>query len=483
MLMKNTITKNYIYNVIYQLIAIIIPLITTPYVSRILQVDGIGAYSYGLSVVTYFGMFGTLGIASYGQLQIAKVRDNIRESSRNFWEIFFARLLTMTFSSIIYILMALFSEQYKKMFLVLIIYLISQIFDISWYFQGREEFNLTVFRNLCVKIVSTILIFIVVKTKNDLYKYAFILNLSTFLGNISLWLYLKERVLKIKILDLNIFRHWKNSIVFFIPAIATSVYTVLDKSMIGWFTNSAFENGYYEQAHKIELIIITIVTSLGTVTMPRMTYLYKNKLYDDIEKIMSITFKFIICISFPMMFGLIMIAPNMIPWFLGEGYDKCIVLLQIFSLLVVIVGLNNTIGKQCLMATGRLKYYNKGVICGAIVNLCVNLLLIPKFDSIGAAIGSVIAEFVILIYFLYYSREYFRITDYTKLIGKYLISSVVMSVVVYMFGKVYIATTIGIIIQIITGIITYALCLIMVKDELIFFMIDKVLMSKKKKIK
>lgn len=406
--MKQTSLKsNFLFNLIYQILAVITPIFTTPYISRVLSADGIGKYSYALSIVTYFGIFGCLGTATYGQLEIARNRDNKKLLHKTVSEIFFGRLVTLMISLLIYFAVILkASGQYKLLYSVLSLYILGQMNDVSFILQGLEWFKMLAMRNIIIKVLNIVLIFALVREHNDLYIYAIIIHGITLIGNFSLWpqviKYIKPKSFK----NMNFIQHWKKSMIYFIPTVATMVYTVLDKSMIGWITGSEFQNGYYEQAYKIEQILLVFVTTVGTVTFPRMAYFFENDNKEERKRIMGITMKFIMLIACPICFGTMAISENLIPVFLGKGYEECILLLRIFSFLIIIIGLDNTIGKQCLISAGKQKEYNIGVIGGAIVNFVTNILLISKLGACGAAIASVFAESVILVVFiLNYSRN------------------------------------------------------------------------------
>ena len=239
------IAKNYIYNLIYQVLVIILPLITTPYVSRILGAENIGIYSYTLSIVTYFVLIGSLGIATYGQREIAYVQSDKKKRSSIFWEIIIFRIITMIVVSIFYYFMYIKGTQYTSYYKILILELISNCLDISWFFQGMEEFKKTVLRNTIVKVLSIICIFSLVKTANDLSVYILIYALSNLVGNISLWAYLPKYIQKIDIKELKLLRHLRPVIALFIPQIAIQLYTVLDKVMIGAMVENKVESGYY----------------------------------------------------------------------------------------------------------------------------------------------------------------------------------------------------------------------------------------------
>lgn len=465
-----SLKKNYIYNLIYQIFMIITPFITTPYVSRVLGAEGIGEYSYALSIVTYFGLFGLLGITTYAQVEIAKNRDDEKECNKLIAELFTLKNITMFITLLLYILLIFFVPEYKKMFVILILYLLSQFNDVAWILQGFEEFKKTVLRSIVIKLFTIICIFLFVKTSDDLYIYSIIMQGVTFIGNFTLWQYvwkyinIKNIISNVKVKSF--FKHLKKSFVYFIPTIATSVYTVLDKSMIGWLTNSAWQNGYYEQAHKIEQILVTILTSLGTVTLPRLSYLNKNKSSGQMNSIIEKTITFILMISIPMCVGLIGISDKLIPLFLGDGYEECIILTKVFSLLLIVVGLDSTIGRQCLMATNNQKKFNIGVITGAIVNFLLNIVLIKKYGALGAAISSVIAELVILCIFIVYSKKLLKF-NFNSII-KYIISASLMYIVIYYISLLNISDFICLVLQLSCGGIIYFIVLLLLKESFFY---------------
>ena len=250
--MGKSIRKNYVYNLLYQILVIIIPIITIPYVSRILGARNIGIYGYTLSISAYFILVGSLGVSLYGQREIAYLQGKKKKYSKKFWEIFLLRIITMAISSIIfYFCFVKGKNEYSIYYKILLLELFGNTLDISWFFQGLEEFGKTVSRNLIVKIISLISIFVFVKTKNDLYIYFIIYVASIIIGNLSLWLYMPQYLKKVDINSLNILRHLKPTIALFIPQAAIQIYTVLDRTMIGVIITDKAEVGYYTQEEKI----------------------------------------------------------------------------------------------------------------------------------------------------------------------------------------------------------------------------------------
>lgn len=475
---KKSITKNYIYNLIYQILVIIIPLVTTPYLSRILGAENIGIYSYTLSIVTYFILFGSLGVASYGKRAIAYVQDKIEERSKIFFEIFLLRVITLSISLVIFYFTFCSNGDYSVYYTILIFEIIANCIDISWFFQGLEEFKKTVVRNTIVKLISLMCIFIFIKNENDLNKYFIIYVVSNVLGNLSLWMNLKKYVVKIKIKDIKIFKHLKATIGLFIPQIATEIYTVLDKSMIGTIVPDKAEVGYYEQAQKIVKLLLTLATSLGTVMAPRMANTYAKGDNKKVKEYMMNSFTFIMFLVFPLMLGITSVVNKFVPIYYGNGYDKVADLIIVISPILVAIGLSNVIGTQYLLPTGQEKKYTISVITGAIVNLILNLLLIKNMASIGASIATVIAEFTVTGVQFYIIRKEIKITDIIKISYKYIIASVIMFFASIGIGKLFENDIISIITQVCVSAMIYCLILILLKDKMIFKIRDKV----KKKI-
>ena len=464
---KKSVKKNYIYNLMYQILVMIIPLITTPYLSRVLGAENIGIYGYTLSITTYFILFGSLGVSMYGQREIAYLQDNKKERTKTFFEILLMKTLTLGLSLVLFYLCFCRNGEYHLYYQILILEMVANMIDISWFFQGLEEFKKTVIRNTIVKLISVICIFLLVKTKSDLNKYFIIYVLSTFLGNITLWFYLPKYVEKVKFRELKIFRHLKPTLLLFIPQIAVQLYTVLDKTMIGTLVIDKSEVGYYEQAQKIIKLLLTIATSLGTVMMPRIAHTYASGEHEQLKKYMNTSLSYIMMIAFPLMFGLVSIASHFVPIFYGKGYDKVIILMSIISPIIVFIGLSNVIGTQYLLPTKQQKKYTISVTMGAIVNLILNFILIKLYKSIGASIATVIAECVVTGVQLYLVRNEIKLTEIIKLSYKYIISSIIMFI-----GSMIISTFIhnhfiSLLVQGISSVMIYFSLLFIMKDTLI----------------
>ncbi len=472
--MKNSIKRNYIYNLIYQIVVIILPLITAPYISRVLGAENIGIYSYTTSISAYFILFGSLGISLYAQREIAYHQDNIKENSKCFFEIVMLRFITMTISIIIFYITFVVNGEYHYFYKILIVELIAQCLDISWFFSGLEEFKKTVLRNLIVKFISVVSIFLFVKKAEDLDIYFWIYVLSVFIGNISLWFYLPKYLVRVKIKELNLIKHLKPVLSLFIPEIAIQVYTILDKTMIGVIWEDKSEVGFYQQSERIIKLLLTVITSLGTVLLPRIANCFvnnrKKELYDYLKK----SFNFVYILAFPMIFGIIAVADKFVPLFFGPGYDKVKVLMSVISPIILFIGMSNVIGRQYLLPTKRQKQYTTSVIIGAVVNLIMNSCLIWKYGALGASIGTVIAEFSVTFAQIIFVRKDFNIKEVLKLSVKYLISSAIMFIICKLVGLIQVGNLLSIVLQVGVGIVVYVLLLLILKDNFTYEMLGQI---------
>ncbi len=466
------VLSNYLYNLSYKLLAILIPIITTPYISRVLKAEAIGAFSYTQSIVTFFSMFGIMGLDLYGQLQVSKTRNEKEILANIFGEIFIAKVITSLCSLIIYGAMTFFFKKYQFLLIVMGILLIANIFDISWLFQGLEEFKKIVIRNYIIKLLGLILILLFVKKEEDVYLYAFIIQSSTLLGNCSLWYHLKRYFNFTKINWRHVHIHIKNCLIYFLPTIATTIYTSTDKIMLGSIINSDYENGIYDQAHKIEQVIITVVSSISTVLLPRLSYLHSKNDKKELDKYIGNAIKITGFLTIPMMCGLIGISDIFIPIFLGSEFHECIGLIRIFSILLLFSGINSMLGDSCLVAQGKQGKYNIGVVLGAIANIILNAFLIPIYMSYGAAMASLVSEIIVFTVFIFFSHnEYISFLTIFKGWGKYFIAAVPMGGIVWLIGCFGTCNIITMIIQLFAGITVYGFLLIMLKDKSIIFLL------------
>lgn len=463
--MKKSVKKNYVFNVMYQIILIVLPIITVPYLSRVLGSSGNGEYGYTVSIVSYFIILGSCGISLYGQREIAYYQSDRKKKSKIFWELFIIKLFTTLISMIIFGLIFCIDRHYSLYYRILLLEFIANILDISWLYQGEENFKTIILKNGVVKLISIVCIFLFIKTPSDVWKYILIYCLSTLIGNVSLWFNLKRDIDFKGYGKLNFKKHIKPMLILFIPQIAVQVYTILDKSMIGFITHDMSEVGFYDQAQKVVKLLLTVITSMGTVMLPRIASCFSENKHETIKIYMNKTFKFVFLLAFPMIFGIIAVSDSFVPLFFGEGYDKVKILMPILSLIILTIGLSNVVGTQYLLPIKRQKEYTLSIITGAVVNVILNFILIYYYKSIGACIATVMAEASVTLVQMYFVRRDFNIKEIFKYSLKYLIFSIVMFICVYSINFIDLSDKITIVIQLLIGIVVYGLCLLLSHDE------------------
>lgn len=476
---KSKIVKNYIYNTAYQLLIVITPLITAPYIARVLGVTGVSIVSYAASIVTYFVLFGTVGSSLFGQREVAYYQDDPVKRSSILKEIVVFRFITVAVSVVVYYFAVARGSRYEPVYLLLMMDLIATAFDISWFFQGMEDFKKTVIRNVIVKLAGISLIFILIKSPEDVNKYAICYSLPTLIGNISLWTYLPKYIVKSPFSFKSMAKYIKPMFLLFLPQVAIEVYTVLDKTMIGQLSSSIDEVGYYTYSQNIVKILLQIITSLGIVMLPAMANAFAKEKHDEIAEMMGNSFRFVFMLGCPMMFGLAGVAKNFVLWFYGEPFAPVGNLIIIISPIIFAIGLSNVTGKQFLLPTKRQGAFTLSVVIGAAVNFILNYILIRKYNAIGASAATVVAEFVVTAVQLIAVRKYLPIGLFFKKNIKYLLYSAVMFAVVFALNYA-VSGIMGTVIQVAAGIAVYLLMLLITKDDL-FFKYIKLFMRKIKK--
>ncbi len=477
--MKSNLLKNYIYNMSYQLLILIVPVITVPYVSRVLGTENIGLFNFFHSIVSYFVLFGCIGLNLYGQREIAFCKDNVRRRSRVFWELAIIRFVTVTISTIVYIaLIVCNSTGYSHYYAIFLIELIAAAFDISWFFQGIEIFKTQAIRNFIVKFLGTAAIFAFVKTEQDLNIYIICFAATNLFGNLILWVQLPRYISRVPIHLFGITKHIIPVLIIFLPQIATSIYAQLDKVMVRLFSDY-FQVSYYGQAEKIVKIVMTLVTSLGLVMLSRIATSFSQGNTAAIKEYIQKSFKFLFVIAYPSTFGLMAISYGMVPWFFGEGYDMVAPCMVCLSPIILLIGISNIIGTQFLLPTNRTKQYTLSVVCGLVVNVILNTVLISEFNkfgmgSLGAAVATVCAEATVTLVQFWFVRHEFKIS--IMLLGtKNLIASLIMGISVYWISTKLTVGVLNTIIEVGVGGVIYILILLLLKDRFIFETLKKFL--------
>lgn len=421
-----SIRKNFLYNFLYRILILALPLVTMPYIARTLGVNGIGVYAYTFAIVSYIALFSMLGMNKYGNRKIAELRDDKYSLSKSFWELYCFQIINCFIMCVLFSLyLFTFDVSYKNVLLIQFIYIFSIFFDINWFFFGIEKFKLTILRNTLVKVLSAITIFIFVKNENDLDLYVFIMSLSYLISNLVIFPFLKKEVFWVKPKLRDVLSHFKGNLVLFIPVISISLYKILDRIMISSMS-STIELGYFDYADKINFIQISLSAALGTVMLPRMSNLVSNKKSNKIAEMIRNSMHFVMFLSIGMCFGLIGIASSFVPLFLGNEFNKTIMLLIILAPTGVIVSWANVIRTQYLLPNHKDRSYVISIVIGALINVCLNLYLIPIYGALGAVVSTLMAETSIMIFQTFKSKNELQILLYLKDLLPSIISGIIM---------------------------------------------------------
>ena len=451
------IGKNLIYNISYQILIVIVPLITSPYLARTLGAEQIGVYSYTYSVVYYFMIFAVLGINNYGNRSIAKVRDDKELCDKTFCSIYALQLFLSLCVIVAYIVYCmLFVTNYSTVVWIQGLYILSNMLDITWYFYGKENFKLNVMRNAAVKVISLVLILITVKNSSDIWKYTLIMSGSSVMGQIIVWpKVFKEVNLKIPSVR-EVFKHIKSVCILFVPVLAISIFSYMDKVMLGHISGMR-ETGYYENAEKIISIPKALIQAVGTVMLPRTANMIAHGLDEEVQSYIKTTMVGVLFISFACAFGLAGVSTVFAPIYWGNQFMKCGDIIAYMAPALIFSVFGNVIRTQYLIPKELDKEYTVSLVLGALTNLCLNTILIPQLGAIGATIGTVGAEFVLCFYQVWAVRKDLQILEYIKNSIPFLFLGFGMFVIVKVIGMISKVSVITLFVQIIIGGIFYIL--------------------------
>lgn len=461
------VIKNYLYNAGYQILLLLTPLLTTPYVSRVLGAHETGVNEYTNTWVTFFCLIGQMGITLYGNREIAYHRDNIVERSKTFWEIELLQTCTITITLIAYLMsVLLFSTTFKKYFLLQTFWLFAVAFDLSWFFQGMEDFKKTVVRNTIVRFITIGLIFAFVRSQADLWKYILLLGLAQVGGNVTLWPYLKNLVCRVPISQLHPFKHFYPAFLLFIPTITTQIYLVVNRLMLGRMASQT-ALGNFTYADRLVKLVIALVTASGTVMLPNVAKKFADHDIQGVHNSLYDSFDFVTAISVPMSLGLMSVADKFAPWFLGAQYVDTGKIMMVEAPAIIFIAWSTVTGTQYLMPVKRTKEYTTSVTMGAVVNVLANLVLIHYYAAVGAAMATVISEFSVAATQLLFIRNTIRRRKLFANTWKYLASGIFMFVIVYRLNQIMRMNVINLLVQIVIGTLTYVAVIIIVKAPIV----------------
>ena len=478
--MDRKIFLNYLYNIFYQIVKIVLPFFLVPYTMSHLGASVLGINDFASNIANWFILFGILGINIYGNRQLAKVRDNRKELSKEFFEILAVQLINMLISTIFYILyIVLFVKENSLIYYLVIITVVSSAFDITWLYYAVENFKTVSLRNVFVKLLGVACIFIFIKKPEDLWLYVVINGVSDLIGHIITYSGLHKYIDFVPFSVKDAYKkHLTPTFLLFIPTIANNVYALCDQTMLGFMIEDKSAVALYKAAQGFVKMFIYFVTSIGAVVMPRISNLFgKGNNKGEIEKFINQSFGLVCLLAIPMMLGMAAISPNFFGWYL-PGEPSIVLLVQVSCPLILLLSLNNLYGTQYLVPTEHTNEFTISTIVGACVNCVSNFILIKLFGGIGACLGSVIAETSTILVQRHYVRKDITVKG-NKCLFKCLIASIIMALAVYYIGNVMPSSFINNIIQVVIGVLIYALLLLLLKEENFRYYLDKILKKDK----
>jgi O-antigen/teichoic acid export membrane protein len=405
---KKSLKLNFFMNAILTISSFIFPLITFPYVSRILLPVGTGKVAFATSWINFFAMIAQLGIPTYGIRACAKVRDNKEELTKTAQELM---IINLIMSAVVYVALFVCIGVVPKLredrILVLIVSMtiFFNAIGMEWLYKALEEYAYITLRSLIFKAIALIAMFALVRQQSDYVIYGGITIFAASASNIFNFIHSHRYISLHPVGKYNLKRHLHAVVIFFAMACATTVYTNLDTVMVK-FIKGDEAVGYYNAAVKIKNLLVGIITSLGTVVLPRATHYIENNMIDEFKAVSKKAINFVIVVSIPLCLYFVFFAKEGIYFFSGYAYTGSIVPMQIIMPTLIFIGLTNILGIQILVPLGKEKQVFYSVLLGAIVDLIINAILIPQFASAGAAIGTVIAEFAVLLFQLWVLRAY-----------------------------------------------------------------------------
>lgn len=470
---QKSIKKNILINFFRTFLTLAFPLITFPYASRILLPEGLGRVNFAQSIVSYFSVIASLGIFPYGVREISKNRDNKIELNKTATSLFCINLLSMTISLCI-LFVVLFCvpklSTYRTLIWICSINIIFATINFEWIYTAFEDFAYITIRSFIFQVIGLIILFLFVKSEDDIFIYALIGVFSSAGAGILNFLHVRKYISFVNVNLHDLKRHIKPIMFFFASTVANSVYTILDTSMLGLLTND-YQVGIYAAATKINRLVLSLVITIGSVLLPRLSYLRKNDM-NAYQKLLEQSLSTILCISIPCVIGLEVLSKDIISLFCGNSYFDAVIVMQLINPIILIVALGNFCGVQIMIPEG-LEKKSMYIICGAaIINFILNFIMIPFWGAKGAASASLIAELFVTIVNLYFCRNLVHINIVLRYIGKYLFYSLIMAAIIIPI-RMFTENIIFLFITILVGMCVYGLCLFIFKDPILLLLTKK----------
>lgn len=418
------------YNSAFQLLKIVVPLITIPYLSRTLGAEGVGVYSYTYTVANYFVLFGALGMATYGVREIAIVRHDRSRRSFVFWNILASQMIVGALVvGLYFVYLGTLAGGYTFEMALWIPWVVSSMLDVSWLMFGMEDFKRTAIRSIVLKVLELAAIVVFVKTPDDVWVYILIISLEMLVSQLLLWPFVMDHVDFCKPTWRVVVSHFLPNARLFVPVIAISLYTTIDRLMLG-LMSSMTQVGYFDYSEKICKIPMALITAVGTVMLPHVSHMVERGRFDEMKRLLGRSMWAMQIGAVGLAAGIVAVAPEFVPFFFGPDYSSCIELVAALAIIIPIITFTNVVGKQYLLPTFKDSVYIASVCAGAVVSVASNLVLIPRFGAMGAAASTILAESTVLLAQSVYARKRLPVVRYALAVVPYAICGMAMVVVV-----------------------------------------------------
>lgn len=457
--------------------SLIFPLITFPYTSRVIGPIYIGKVNFASAIVQYFVTLAAFGISAHATREISKVRDNPDELSRKTAELFRINCFTTIFAYSLFLIAFFSIPKFSEYRLLLLIYSTSILltpFGMDWVNNAMEDFAYITTRTILFQIISLILLFTFVHTKEDYLFYAAISVISSTGANILNFIHIRKHIsYRYFFKKLTIRQHFKPILILFAMSVATQVYTIVDNSMIG-FLSDDYNVGLYSAATKINKIVLSVVTAGTTILLPRLAYYLKNKGMEDFKKLALKGFDVLLLIAIPCTLGLNLVSENATLLLSGKGFYEAIPVMKIMNPVIIITGLSGFIGSQIFLPLNKEKWTLFSVIAGVLVNITLNMLLIPYYGAKGAAIGTMASESTVLIINLILLSKFFNLGTLLKKFLVYSANSIIMAIPVLLCTLYFENRLLSLSTAVLSGIAIYLLLLLVEKNPMLYTVLASV---------
>lgn len=462
---RKSLKTNAILNATRTFLELLFPLITFPYVSRILGPVNIGKINFSLSIVSYFVMIAMLGISNYGIREAAKIRDDKIQLSKFVKEILALNTISSIISyAILFLLVFTVNKlaDYRSLISLLSTTIFFTVIGIDWFFYAVEDLTSVTLRSFGFHILSFISLFIFVRKPEDYMNYTLISVVSSVGSNIFS-IFISKRFVDYRLpIKIDIKKHLKPIMTFFFISVATTVNSSIDTTMLGFISGDK-QTGFYSVANRIIRIVVSMATA-ATVILPRLSYLYMQNKIEEIKDVIATTLYTIMCLVIPAIVGIFLIAEPVILIISGKAYLDSIIVLKVMLPSIFFLALSNLTGSHLFMATGMEKHVIYSVFSGIVLNIVMNFFLIPKFEAFGAGIATSITEFSVCIFQLLVARKYFARLNF-KFLFQFFFATLLMGISVFYLQKIHIGLVCSVLLSIMCGIFVYFSALLLMRNN------------------